>query len=96
MKPQSYGSHSNCTMGPYIKGRDITTQGSNQICMRDLHYRHLEDCASLKSQSHEAPQFCPCQEEKIPETSVLMGTGELDLAICRSAYRIIGWWHLYC
>lgn len=35
-----------------------------------------------------------CREEKIPETSVLMGTAELDLAMCRTACGVIGWWYL--
>lgn len=79
MKPQSYSSHSNCTMCTYIKGRDIATQGSNQICMRDL-FTH-EDCASLKFQNQEAPWIYPCCSAGKKNLNV--GTGELKLDLCK-------------
>lgn len=66
MKPQRYGSHSNCTTCTYIKSKDITTQGRNQICMKELHDWHLENYASLKLHSHRASWFCSvsvCQED---------------------------------
>lgn len=76
-------------MCTYIKSKEITTQGSNWIWVRGLHYWQRKDCERLKSHWCETFQlFCDKmskkKKEKIPE--ILISIDRNGIQLCSKQY----------